>query len=102
MEEDQRKKVIDWIIGGLVSIVLINLGIQEMIDPQKYAGVITIVLAFILLYFVFYIYQMKTNQKDIHKLKAEIGEVKKDMENEQELLNTLRDIIILKGVKGIK
>lgn len=102
MEEDKRKKVIDWVIGGLVSIVLINLGIQEIINPQEYAGVITIILALILLYFGFYTYQIKINHNEIINLKTEIGKIKEELEIQQKLLNTIKDIVILKGVRKTK
>lgn len=104
MEEKEKtnKKIVEWVIGGLSGLILANLGIQEMIKPTQYTGVITLVIAFVLVYFSFHIYQIKNNEKEIKELKEDNKKIKDKAENQEKLLNTLRDIVILKKMRNKK
>lgn len=88
------KKIIGWIISATLPVVLINLGIA-VINKEKYVGIITILMGFSLIYFAYYAFQIKENENKIE-------EIKEWIENKEELLNTLKDIVILKKVSKIK
>jgi hypothetical protein len=101
--QDMELKIKEWLIAGVFSFLIFNLGFANLIKPQEYNGVITIVLSFVLIYFFYYANKIKENEKENIILTQEIVELKKDMINlkgdlklKEEKLNTLRDIILLK------
>ncbi len=89
-----NKEMIGWIASSIISIILANLGVA-IIEKEKYMGIITIIIAFVLLYITYYALQIKTNEERIKELSAW-------KENKEEIINTLRDIVILKKVSKIK
>ena len=89
-----NKEMLILIGSAIISIILTNLGLL-IINERKYFGIITILIAFVFLYITYYANQINANTKNIKELKEEI--VKKE-----ELLNTLREILILKKVGKIK
>ncbi|MEK6873911.1 MAG: hypothetical protein AABW91_03625 [Nanoarchaeota archaeon] len=62
---------------------------------EKYIGIITILMGFILLYFSYYSTQIKSNENKIKELTLW-------KEEKEEFLNNIKDIIILKKVSKIK
>ena len=86
--------LIIWVISAIFSVILINLGIK-IIEQNKYISWITILIAFGLIYIVYYALQIKTNKDDIEKIKEWI-------KNKEEILNTMKDIVILKKVSKLK
>ena len=88
-------KIIEWIISGILSIILINLGIAEIINPNKYTGIIVILISFTLIYISFYAFQIRNNKKEILELKREIKDIEENNHLQQKLLNTIKDIVIL-------
>ncbi len=89
-----NKKGIEFITSGIISLILANFGVR-IISQEKYIGIITIIIAFVLLYLSYYSLQIRINEKKI----KEIGEW---IETKEELLNTMKDIIILKKISKIK
>ena len=89
-----NKNLIIWVISAIFSVILINLGIK-IIEQNKYISWITILIAFGLIYIVYYALQIKTNKDDIEKIKEWI-------KNKEEILNTMKDIVILKKVSKLK
>ena len=89
-----NKNLIIWVISAIFSVILINLGIK-IIEQNKYISWITILIAFGLIYIVYYALQIKTNKDDIEKIKEWI-------KNKEEKLNTMKDIVILKKVSKLK
>jgi hypothetical protein len=89
-----NKELITWIGSGIISIILFNLG-TRLIEQDKYISLITILISFILLYLTYYSFQIKINEE-------RTKEIKEWIDNKEELLNTMKDIIILKKVSKIK
>lgn len=92
--EISKKTIISTIFSIILSTTLVNLG-AIVISESIYIGLSTILIGFITVYFIYYSAQIKTNQK-------KIDELENWKENKEELLNTLKDIIILKRVSKIK
>lgn len=86
--------IISAISSTIFSIILINLGLA-VINDKLYIGLITIIIGITLLYFAYYVFQIKINEN-------KIKELEEWKETKEELLNTLRDIVILKQVSKIK
>lgn len=89
-----NKEIISWIGSAIISIVLINLGLL-ILGEKRYFGIITILIALVFLYITYYANQIRTNTQ-------EIKELKEQSQKEREILNTMKDIIILKKVSKIK
>ncbi len=89
-----NKSLISWITSAIFSIILANLGLQ-IIKQNKYIALITILTAFVLLYITYYALQIRDNEKKIEELK-------KKMESQEEILNTLKDRVILKKVSKLR
>ncbi len=96
-----NKKLLSWISSGIISTILLNFGIA-VIKEEKYIGIITILIAFVLLYLSYYSPQIGINELKIKNLEEEINQLNQNLENQKELLNTLKDIVILKKVSKIK
>ncbi|MBS3088979.1 hypothetical protein J4402_04355 [Candidatus Pacearchaeota archaeon] len=88
------KNVIFWVASTLFSLVIIDLGIV-VINEEKYIGIITALIGVALLFFAYYSFQIKINEE-------RIKELKEWAESREELLNTLKDIVILKRVSKIR
>ncbi len=86
--------IISAILSTILSIILINLGVI-ILSEKVYIGVITILIGITLLYFAYYVFQIKINE-------TKIKELEEWKETKEELLNTLKDIVILKKVSRIK
>lgn len=89
-----NKRLLFWITSAIFSVVLINFGIA-VINREVYIGIITSLIGVALLFFSYYSFQIKINEE-------KIKELKEWTETKEELLNTLRDIVILKKVSKIK
>lgn len=94
MEKETISKIIFLIINAILSLIIANLGFL-VFSENKAIGILTILIAFILLYFSFYIYQIRKNEK-------EIKELKEKSELNEKVLNSIRDIVILNKIKKIK
>lgn len=99
-KEELNKKVVDWVIGGVLGLIISNLGVQEMINPKQYTGAIAVVVGFIVIYFSFYLYQIKGNGKEIKELKEKIEDIEEKNIIKEKLLNDIRDIIIVGNIKN--
>lgn len=89
-----NKKLIEWIFSGIISIILIDLGLK-IISQDKYFGIMSVIIGFALLYISYYSVQIRINEK-------KIKELEEWRETKEELLNTLKDIVILKKISKIK
>lgn len=89
-----NKQLIGFLISGIFSIILVNLG-AVVLSKEKYIGIITILIGLALIYFSYYIIQIKINEE-------KIKEFEEWKETREELLNTIKDIVILKRVSKIK
>ena len=89
-----NRKLIEWIVSGVISVILADLGLR-VVSEEKYIGIITIIIAFIFLYITYYANQIGSNER-------KIKDIEDWKESKEELLNTLKDIVILKKVSKIK
>ena len=89
-----KKEIFLLISSSIISIILANLG-AIVWNENKIISVISILMAFTLIYFISYIIQIKTNEE-------KIKEIEEWKEMKEELLNTLKDIVILKKVSRLK
>ena len=94
MKKDIISKITYFVINAIFSIILLTLGF--LVFPEnKYIGIITVFIAFILLYFSFYAFQIRKNEE-------KIIEEKDKFELNEKLLNTIKDIVILNKIKKIR
>ncbi len=89
-----NKKFIISLSTGILGTILINLGIN-IINKDRYLGIITALIGLSLLIFAYYVPQIKMNEDKIKTIEEWI-------ENKEEILNTIKDIVILKKVSKIK
>ncbi len=92
--DEKNKKIFFWIINMVLSSVMINLGLL-IINQSKIIALITLFNGVALLYFSFYAHQIKINEE-------RIKEIRDWIEEKEEVLNTLKDIAILKKISKIK
>jgi len=90
----EKKEIIWLVISSIIPIILANFGVFIW-KEDKIISITTILIAFISIYFLFYSNQIRKNKDEITKIEDWI-------ENKEEILNTLRDIIILKKISKIK
>ena len=89
-----NKRIINWTLSSIFSAIVINLGLT-VLREEKYIGIITVLIGFALLYFSDYSFQIRINEKKIKDIDDWI-------QIKEELLNTLKDIVILKRISKIK
>jgi len=89
-----KKEILSLVTTGVISIILGSFG-GSILKENILIGITTILVAFVLLIFVYHIFQIRDNQNKI----AEIMEWKR---NKEEVLNTFRDIVILRKSGGLK
>jgi len=96
-----RNQTYYFIISALFSIILTNIGIALISDfPEKpLLGIMTIILAFLLLYFSGQILQVKTNEENIRYIQKQIAIIQNTNELNEKVLNTLREIVLLENTK---
>jgi len=92
--EKKNKQIFFWITNAIFSIFTTNLGVY-IFDQNKVMSLITILNGIVLFYFFYYSYQIKTNEENIKDIKDWIKE-------KEEVLNTLKEIVILKKISRIK
>ena len=95
-------RIVYLIFSSLISIITINIGIIIIKQTRENLpiGIFAILLGFLVLYLSFYIEQIKDNQDEIRKIKKRMAQIKQNEEVKEKLLNTIKDIIILKKIKG--
>ena len=91
-------KIADYIIA----LVLGNFGLILIKKEFWPAGVSLIITAFLLLYFSSYTSQINKNEEAIEELEKEITKTKQRVEMNENLLNTIKDIVILNKLKNLK
>lgn len=87
------------IIDYLFPLVLTNLGII-IISRDELMGIALLVLAFLIFYFARNIEGIRINEDSIREIKEEIESAKKELEIDRKLLNTLKDILLVKSVQN--
>lgn len=95
------KIVSSLIIDYIFPLVILNLGFI-IIPKDLFIGIAIIVLAFLIFYFARNISQIKTNEDSINEIKKELNNFKKEIEIDKKLLNTLKDIILVKSIQNKK
>ena len=88
-----NKKIIGFLASTIIPIALLNLGIS-IFNKEKIISMITILISFISIYLLYYSLQIKTNEEAIKNLREWV-------DSKEEILNTLKDIVILKKVSKI-
>jgi len=90
-----------FLLSSIFAFVLANLGgvIIKDFPDKPYLGIITIILAFILVYFCSYILQIRNNKSEIEDLSEEVDKIKRQIEMDEKLLNTIKDIKLLENKK---
>lgn len=86
--------IISAVVSVIFSIILTNIGFI-ILNKETYIAIITILIGVTLLFFAYYVFQIKSNEDKIKKLEEW-------KETKEELLNTLKDIVILKKVSEIR
>jgi len=89
-----NKKIISGILSSLLSVIIVNLGLS-ILNEKIIIGTIAILIGFIGIYFLYYADQIRSNKNKIEDLEEWI-------QTKEEILNTIKDIIILKKVSKIK
>lgn len=89
------------IFGGIFSFVLANYGIISLKKNPDMSlfGIMSIILSFVIVYFLSYISKIGENEEKIEEINKEMIIIKKNNEVNEKLLNTLKDIILLRGIK---
>lgn len=82
-------------------MIIINLGLVVW-GKEKPIGIITILIGFVLFYFLFYSIQIKTNEEKTKDNEKKINNLEDWSKNTEKILNTLRDITTLQKVDKIK
>ncbi len=100
MERETKNKVTYFITNAVLSIILSNLG-WIIIPENKSVGIITIMIAFILLYFSFKAFQIKKNEEAISSIKEDIKVLKQNQEMNWKLLNTYMDNKLIDKINKI-
>src|SRR3989344_1878273 len=89
----EKKEIFLLISSSILSIILANLG-AVVWNENKIISIITILIAFISIYFVSYIIQIKNNED-------KIKEIEEWKDSKEELLNTLKYPITIKIISII-
>lgn len=79
MEKETKSKIIYFLVNAILSIILSNLGIIA-IPENTYIGIITILIALILLYFSFKAFQIKKNEESTKQIQKDIKSLKQNQE----------------------
>jgi sulfite exporter TauE/SafE len=89
---------IDWelLSGAIISLILADIGLVDLIRQDIYRGILFIVLAITILSFTSNISKIKENKKEIEDLKENLDNLKKEIDIQKKLLNTIKDIVLLK------
>jgi hypothetical protein len=88
-----NKKLLEWLGSGIISIILLNIGLK-ILKEEVYLGIMNVLIGFVLLYSTYYALEIKDYIEKNKKF--EIWMIEKE-----ELLNTIKDIVILKKVSEI-
>ena len=88
-----NKKLLEWTGSGIISIILLNIGLK-ILEDEVYLGIMNVLIGFVLLYSTYYALEIKDYIEKNKKF--EIWMIEKE-----ELLNTIKDIVILKKVSEI-
>lgn len=88
-----NKKLLEWAGSGIISIILLNIGLK-ILEDEVYLGIMNVLIGFVLLYSTYYALEIKDYIEKNKKF--EIWMIEKE-----ELLNTIKDIVILKKVSEI-
>jgi c-di-AMP phosphodiesterase-like protein len=94
MKKETFSKITFFVINSIFSIILTNLGFFAY-NESKAIGILTIMIAFILLYFSFYAFQIRKNEEKIQQIEEKIA-------MDEKLLNTIKEIVILNKIQKIK
>ncbi|MBR9701449.1 hypothetical protein GOV13_00840 [Candidatus Pacearchaeota archaeon] len=89
-----KKEIFKIISSSILPFVLVILG-GLILEEKKIIGIISILTGFLFLYFTYYVHLIKINED-------KINELEKSIKAKEEILNTLKEIVILKKVGKIK
>lgn len=94
------KQNIPNITSYILALIISNLGISLIKQKPEFIliGIISIILGFIIVYFTTYMNQINKNEEEISNLFQEMDSLKKNIEINEELLNTIKDIVILNKI----
>jgi hypothetical protein len=98
------KEMVYLIASAIFSLIIANLGGKLLKDfPESpYFGWSTIIIAFLAFLFFSYTVQIRENQDKLKELEMKIAEMKRLGEVDKELLNRIRDIVLLAKLDKIK
>ena len=94
-------RFIYFILSSMFSIVLANFGTLVINDfPEKpYLGISIVILSFLLIFFADSLFRIRENTKKIRDLDQEVINIKQDKEVHEKLLNSLKEIVLLRKLK---
>lgn len=99
-KEASGYKIIYFVVNAILSIILADLGIF-VFSENKAIGIITILIAIILIYFSFHAFQISKNEKDIKEIKKEIETIKQNIDFNWKVLNSLTNNKLIDKINKI-
>ena len=93
-------QIVYLIVSAIISFITAYLGALIIIQTKEnlLIGILAILLGFLLLFFSFYTLQIKTNQDEINDIKKELNEINKNIKDREKLINTIKDVVLIKGM----
>ncbi len=103
MEESKNKlkKYSVLIASAIFSIIIGSIG-GRIIKDDIWIGLSWILIAFLIVYFSSYFTQIKANEDSIKGIDNKIKEINQYIEIQGKLLNTIKEIVILKKIYNKK
>lgn len=97
---ENKAKIIPFLISAILSFSLANFGalVIKEFPENYYLGLSIITIAFIVLYLSDKLIQIKENKDKIKDLEEKFEKIEEKIEIQEKLLNTISDILILKGL----
>lgn len=101
--EKITNKIVSFFISAAFSAIegIVGTYLLKEFPENIWLGLGFWILAFVNLYFSYYIIEIREHKDAIENLKKEIKETKERRELDEKVLNTLRDIITLEHIKKL-
>lgn len=96
-----KVKIIYTLFSYALSLVLANSGVISFkTNPEFWPiGLSFVASSFLILYFLNYLSKINENENNIQNIKEEIQTLKQEIYANEKLLNTIKDVILIKNIK---